>query len=182
MKLKKINILLAATFAGMVTLVGVGCTKDDGPIPSRVSIENVPTISTTIDATTATISMASLGTFAGKFAVSQYFPGTTPPTKIDIVARKGFITGTVVTMTNANVKLFKAGAVTTYPTTFTVTAADIAAMFGTAVALNDVYDFGVDIYVGDKKYEAFPAASTGTGAGVAQSQLFSELARYIAKP
>jgi hypothetical protein len=49
---------------------------------------------------------------------------------------------------NADVANFKAN--------FTVTAAEIATLFGTStLALNDTYDFAPDIYVGSKKYEAF---------------------------
>ena len=103
------------------------------------------------------------------------FPGTTPPTKVDIVVRK--TKGT--TINNNNVKVFKTG-ITTFPTSFTVTAAEIAALFGTAIALGDNYDFAPDIYVGDRKFEAFPATGNGTGAGLNGQPLFGEFARFTA--
>ena len=83
----------------------------------------------------------------------------------------------------SNVKLFKAD-VTTFPTTFTVTAADIATLFGTAsLALNDTYDFGPDIYVGSKKYEAFPITGLANGQGVSGMSAigFGEFVRYSVK-
>ena len=103
--------------------------------------------------------------------MSQYFPGTTPPTKVDIVVRKNG--------SSANVKVFKTG-VTTFPTTFTVTSAEIATLFGVAVALGDTYDFAPDLYVGTRKFEAFPATGVGTGNGVIAMPLFSEFARFSA--
>ena len=48
MKITKINIL-ALAFGGMIAFSG--CGKDDGAIPSRIGIEDVPTLSTSIDPT-----------------------------------------------------------------------------------------------------------------------------------
>jgi hypothetical protein len=75
--------------------------------------------------------------------------------------------------------VFKAG-VTTYPATFTVTAAEIAALFGTPILVGDNYDFASDIYVGDRKFEAFPVTGNGTGAGLNGQPFFSEFARFAA--
>jgi len=173
MKFKKINILLSA-FLG-VAFVFSGCSKDDGPIPERVPITAVPTITTNIDLTgSQTIDLTNLASFAGKFKVDNYFPGTTNPTKVDIVVRKW-----KGTASNANVKVYKAG-VTAFPTNFTVTAAEIAALFGTPITLGDTYDFAPDIYVGDRKFEAFPAVGNGTGAGLNGQPFFGEFARYQA--
>ncbi len=172
MNKRKINLLTAMAFA-LVT-VFTGCSKDDGPIPKRAQVSFVPTISTGIDAgSSATINISTQATFQGKFTASQYFPGTTPPTKMDIVVRKN---GSA-----ANVKLYKAG-VTALPASFTVTAAEIVALFGTALVANDTYDFAPDIYVGDKKYEAFPAVGTANGAGIVNMPLFSQQARYTVRP
>jgi hypothetical protein len=178
MKSKKINILLAVAFGAVLSLGG--CKKDDGPIPSRVTVDAVPTISTNVDATTASLSIAAASSFAGKFTISQYFPGSAVPSKIDIIVRRNAsATGTI---SNANIKTYKLNAVSSYPQTFTVTAAEIQALFGVAFVDKEVYDFGIDFYVGDKKYEAFPAASTGTGAGTAAMPLFGEFARFTVKP
>ena len=170
MKSRKINLLLAFSLGAIIAFSG--CKKDDGAVSERVTINEVPVISTNIDATgSQAIDLLNLAGFAGKFRVSQYFPGTTPPTKVDIVVRKNG--------SSANVKVFKTG-VTTFPTTFTVTSAEIATLFGVAVALGDTYDFAPDLYVGTRKFEAFPATGVGTGNGVIAMPLFSEFARFSA--
>ena len=170
MKSRKINILLALSLGAIIAFTG--CKKDDGAISERVTINDVPAISTSVDATgSQAIDLLNLGAFAGKFKVAQYFPGTTPPTKVDIVVRKNG--------SSANVKVFKTG-VTTFPSTFSVTSAEIATLFGVAVALGDTYDFAPDLYVGTRKFEAFPATGVGTGNGVIAMPLFSEFARFAA--
>jgi hypothetical protein len=175
MKLIKINLLAALVLAAAFTFTG--CTKDDGAIPNRIKIEEVPVITTNLETggTTATIANTNQAAFQGKFKVALFFPDQTPPTKVDVMVRKnGAIT---------NVKLYKAD-VTALPASFTVTAAEIAALFGTTtLALNDTYDFAPDIYVNDKKYQAWPAVGTGTGAGVTgmSSIGFGEYVRFSVK-
>ena len=170
MKIRKTNIFLAASLAALV--IFSGCTKDDGPISNDYSITAVPTISTPIDPTgSQAIDMLNLAAFAGKFKVEQYYPGSTPPTKIDVVVRKN--------ASNSNVKVFKAG-VTSLPAAYTVTAAELATLFGAPLALGDRYDFAPDIYVGDRKFEAFPVTGTGIGTGHNGHPLFSEFARFSA--
>jgi len=170
MKIIKINKLLLASLIAVA--VFTGCEKDDGPISEAYTITAVPTISTPIDPTgSQAIDLLNKAAFAGKFKVEQYFPGTTPPTKIDVVVRKN--------ASNTNVKVFKAG-VTSLPAAYTVTAAEIEALFGATIALGDRYDFAPDIYVGERKFEAFPATGTGIGTGHAGHPLFSEFARFSA--
>jgi hypothetical protein len=113
----------------------------------------------------------NLATFSGKFKVSVYFPGATPPDKVDIVVRKNG--------SNANVKVFKKD-VTTLPYSLTVTSADIAAIFGAAVTLGDTYDFAPDLYVGVNKFEAFPVTGLGNGPGIIAYPLYSDFARFAA--
>lgn len=172
MKIRKISILLAVSLGAIIGFSG--CSKDDGAIPERVSITAVPTITTNIDpASSKSIDLTNPASFAGKFKVDLYFPGTPPPSKVDIVVRKW----NGASANNNNVKVYKAG-VTTFPTNFTVTAAEIATLFGTPIKLGDTYDFAPDIYVGDRKFEAFPAVGNGTGAGLNGQPFFSEFARY----
>lgn len=170
MKIRKLNILLAASI-GLLALAG--CTKNDGAIPKEIGIEDVPTMTTNIDATgSQSINMLNLAGFQGKFKVANIFDGTTNPTKVDIIVRKNG--------SNSNVKVFKTD-ITTFPTTITVTAAEIATLFGAAIALNDTYDFAPNTYVGSKKYEAFtevPGATSGTGTGHNNIPGFSEYARF----
>ncbi|HVG42829.1 MAG TPA: hypothetical protein VM888_14550 [Chitinophagaceae bacterium] len=174
MKLRKINII--TTLALGAVLMFAGCTKDDGPIPKDIGIEDVPAISTNLETggTTATITFNNQAAFQGKFKVSQFFPGTPPPEKVDIVVRKN--------ASAANVKVYKTD-VTTFPTTFTVTAAEIATLFGAPLALNDTYDFAPDIYVGSKKYQAFPAVGLGSGQGITGMSAigYGEFVRYSVK-
>ncbi|MES2329021.1 MAG: hypothetical protein V4539_05415 [Bacteroidota bacterium] len=173
MKIRQISILSAFAFGAIMAFVG--CKKDDGAIPKRVTVDAIPALASTVDPSgSQAIDMLNLASFSGKFKVDLYFPGTTPPQKVDIVVRKNGTAGTA-----SNVKLFKAG-VTSFPAIFTITAADIATLFGAPLALGDNYDFAPDIYVGEKKYEAFPATGYGSGAGVIAMPLNSEFARFSA--
>jgi len=172
MKNRKINIFAALTLGLIIAFAG--CKKDDGGIRSSVVINSVPVVSTKIESSgSQAIDLLNLAGFSGKFKVDLYFPGATPPDKVDIVVRKNG--------SNANVKLLKKD-VTTLPISLTVTSADIAALFGTAVALGDTYDFAPDLYVGVKKYEAFPAigGAVGNGAGPIAYPLYSDYARFAA--
>jgi len=159
MKFRNINIL--SVFALSVIIALTACSKDDGPIPKRVGIEDVPamTMNTEPQKTNNldTIRFGNPGAFAGKFRVAMVFPDQVKPTKVDIVVRKNGAA--------SSVKLYKAD-ITTFPTSFTITAAEIVTLFGAPIALNDNYDFAPDIYVGTKKYEAFPLVGSGNGAGV----------------
>lgn len=159
MKIRNINILTAFVLGAVVAFTA--CSKDDGAIPKRIGIEDVPAMTMNTDPQKLnnldTIRFGNQAAFSGKFKVSMVFPTSAPPTKVDIVVRKN---GSA-----ANVKLYKAD-ITTFPTSFTITAAEIVTLFGAPVALNDTYDFAPDIYVGTKKYEVFPATGLGNGAGV----------------
>jgi hypothetical protein len=149
-----------------------GCKKDDGGVRKSVVIKDVPVVSTKIESTgSQAIDMLNLAGFSGKFKVDIYFPGAKPPDKVDIVVRKNG--------SNANVKVMKKD-VTTLPYSLTVTTADIAALFGVAVALGDTYDFAPDLYVGVNKYEAFPATGLGNGPGIIAYPLYSDFARFAA--
>jgi len=184
MKINKINTLAAFTL-GAISLFW-GCGKDDGALPNRVTVTDVPTVTTNLDPTSPTIinvlNSTTSAAFTGKFSVSNYFPGATPPTKVDIVVRKNNFhpdTNPNGVVDNTNVKLFKAG-VTSLPANFTVTAAEIATLFGAPVQAYDNYDFAPDLYVGDRKFEAFPVTGTGVGTGHAGHPLYSEFARFSA--
>ena len=170
MKNRKINIFAALTLGLMIAFAG--CKKDDGGVRSSVVIKDVPVVSTSIESTgSQAIDLLNLAGFSGKFKVSLYFPGATPPDKVDIVVRKNG--------SNANVKVMKKD-VTTLPYSLTVTSADIAALFGVAVALGDTYDFAPDLYVGVNKFEAFPATGLGNGPGIIAFPLYSDYARFAA--
>lgn len=177
------------TFALGTVITLSGCSKDDGPIPERIGIQEVPVVSMNYEAgnavtLTKTIPIGTAASFTDKFKASLFFPNATAPTKIDIAVRKGNVVSTSATLPvatqipNTNVKMFKVD-ITSLPATFTITAADIVALFG-AISANDVYDFAPDITVNGKKYEAFPAVSYGTGQGPnGMSAIgFGEFVRY----
>lgn len=156
MNFRKINIVTVIAFVSVFALTS--CEKDDGAIPNRVEIEEVPAVTTVMQAggATATITLANQAAFKGDIKLDLFFAGATPPDKIDVVVRKN--------ATNTNVKVYKAN-VTALPATYSIVAQDIVDLFGGALTLNDTYDIGADIYVGAKKYENFPV----TGANQGQS-------------
>jgi len=173
MKSRIMNKILALVLGSAIALTG--CSKDDGAIPKRIAIEDVPVISTNTatGTTSGTITYSNQAAFAGAFKVTLFFTGALPPTNVDVVVRKNAST----------VKLFKADN-PSLPANFTITAAQIVTLFGDTLKLNDTYDFAPDIYVGTKKYEAFPAAAVGNGQGITgMSNLgFGEYVRYSVKP
>ncbi len=156
------------------------CDRNDGFVPKEFTPERVPAPKIVKDATgSAAIDMTNLGSFNGKVNVSLYFPDDIPPQKFDIVIRKN--------NDNTNVRVFQAG-VTSFPTVITITAAQIATLFGTPITLGDNYDVGADVYAQTgKKYEAFPAVGLGYAAafqpdhpGFSPSIRFSAICQYNA--
>src|SRR5688572_3808930 len=144
----------------LAVMVLAGCDKNDGPVPDDVKLERVPQPQIAKNGGSAAIDVLNLGAFQGKFDVGLYFPEDIKPSKMDIVVRKN--------NNNNNIKLLQAD-VTTFPTTFTITAAKLAELFGgVAVALNDNYDIGADVYAqSGKKYEAFPVTGVAYASGIA---------------
>ena len=173
MKLRKINILAALVFA---VISFTACSKDDGAIPKKIGIEEVPAVSTNLEkgGTTDTIAFTNQAAFQGKFKMALFFAGATAPAKVEVAVRKNG--------SNANVKVFKTD-ITTLPATITVTVADITALFGAPLALKDTYDFAPNIYVNSKVYEAFPAVGLGSGQGITGMSAigYGEFVRYSVK-
>ncbi|HMJ47186.1 MAG TPA: hypothetical protein VK498_07630 [Ferruginibacter sp.] len=167
---KILNFLLLST------VFFVGCRKNDARYPFDVAIVRVPYVNVTPDATSSvSIDLTNLATFQGKFNVNLLYPKDISPEKVDVVIRKN--------NDNTNVKIVQAG-ITTFPTgTITITAAQIATLFGAAIKLGDNYDIGTDIYLGGTKYEAFPQG-TGVlaygGTGQANQPGFIPTIRYSA--
>ena len=176
MKFIKSNILTVFALSALIAFTA--CSKDDGAIPERIGIENVPAMTMNIDPQKKdnldTIRFGTTAAFAGKVKVDMIFPTAVKPTKVDIVVRKN---GSA-----SNVKVFKTD-VTSFPASFNVTAAELVTLFGAPLALNDTYDFAPDIYANSKKYEAFPITGAGSGSGVIgmNSIGFYEYARITVK-
>ena len=161
------SILLAAFFV-------TGCSKNDGFVPKDVAIDEVPQPAVVINGGSASIDLTNLAGFQGRFDVKLLYPSGIQPAKMDVVIRKNNV--------NTNIKLVQAG-VTTYPSTITITAAQIVTLFGgAAIVLGDNYDIGVDIYTtSGNKYEAFPVVGAAYGStGVANQPGFSATVRYSA--
>jgi hypothetical protein len=172
MKMKKyisLPVIVAAT------LFFVGCKKNDGFITKEYLdlLDKVPAVTSCVNATgSQAIDLLNLSKFAGKFDVALYFPDEPAPQKIDIVVRKNGL--------NTNVKVYKAG-VTTFPSSYTVTAAELATLFGTAIKLGDTYDFGADVYIANgTKYEVFPLGGIGVAPGPANAPNYCVFARFAA--
>ena len=164
----------------LASILFVGCKKDNGAVPKAVALERVPAPLIVKDATgSAAIDMTNLAGFNGKYNVGLYFPSDIPPSKFDIVIRKN--------NNNGNVKLIQAG-VATFPTSLSITAAQIATLFGAALTLGDNYDVGADVYSqSGKKYEAFPVIGLGYAAafqpdhpGFSSSVRYSAICQYNA--
>lgn len=167
----KKNILFYLLLASVLF---VGCKKDDGSIPKAYTPERVPAPLIVKDATgSASLDMTNLAGFNGKFKISLYFPTDIPPSKFDIVIRKN--------NNNGNIKLIQAD-VSTFPTTLSITAAQIVTLFGSAIVLGDNYDIGADVYSkSGKKYEAFPTIGLGYAAAFQPDHPgFSPSVRYSA--
>jgi hypothetical protein len=161
-------------FSAIVLLAS--CSKDDGAIPERVSIEDVPVVTTNLEngATAATITLSNQAAFEGKLKVALFFADAKPPAKVDVVVRKN---GKA-----SDVKLYKAD-IASLPLSFSIKAADLETLFGKALAVDDTYDFAPDIYVGTKKYEAFPVTGAGAGSGLQGMSAvgFGEYVRFTVK-
>lgn len=158
----------------LASIVFVGCKKDDGFVPKAVALERVPAPLIVKDPTgSASIDLTNLAGFNAKIKVSLYFPNDIPPSKFDIVIRKN--------NNNGNVKILQAG-ITSFPAIISVTAAQIATLFGAPIALGDNYDIGADVYSqSGKKYEAFPVIGLGYAAAFQPDHPgFSPSVRYSA--
>lgn len=170
MKKYIMNVLLFASL-----LVYTGCSKNDGFIDKDYLnlLDGIPVVSVKIDGTgSQAIDLTNLNSFTGKFTVSLNFPDQPAPSKVDVVVRKNGV--------NTSTKLFKA-AVSSFPSTLSITAAQLQTLFGTPIALGDRYDFGVDIYIANgTKYETFPATASGYASGPVNQFNYSQFARFTA--
>jgi len=161
----------------LASTIFAGCEKNDGPIPKAAAPDRIPAPLIVKDPTgSASIDLTNLSAFNGKVNISLYFPNDIAPSKFDIVIRKN--------NNNGNIKVIQAG-VTSFPTTISLTSAQIVTLFG-AVALGDNYEVGVDVYTqSGTKWEAFPAIGLGYAAafqpdhpGFSPSVTFSAICAY----
>lgn len=171
--MKNTRILIQFLVAGMLLLTGcesniIGGLKDDTPI------YKLPSITAHLDPTgSPNIQIADLSAFSGKVLLDRYFKDQPAPDKIDLIVRKNLGKGEAV-------KVVQAG-ITTFPTTVTVTAAQIQSLFGEALKVGDNYDFAPDIYTKDGKFEAFPSHGPGNATSVSGGPGFSSFARFTVR-
>lgn len=167
--MKKQIIISISSFL-MALVLFTGCKKNDGPIP--IDLTRVPTPLVLKSGGDVAIDVVNAAAFKAKFSVGLYFPDDIKPAKFDIVIMKNGNTG--------NVKVFKTD-VTTFPSEFEITAAQIETLFGTPIVLNDSYDIGVDVYTqSGLKLEAFPVTGASYASGVSAQPGASVFVRYTA--
>ncbi len=96
--------------------------------------------------------------YTGKIVVDSYYKDLPTDAKV-VVAMNGNYASTAI-------KTFKTG-VTTFPTTYTVTGAELATLFGkSAILIGDYFEFGLDVQMKDGKwYPAFNPLGVAYGSG-----------------
>jgi len=146
-----------------VSVLFTACKKNDGSISKDYSLDRTPQPQVNKSTGSQAIDVLNLDAFSASYTVGVFNTGDVAPSKMDIVIRKNGL--------NSSVKVLQAG-VTTFPSTFTLTSAQLATLFGTPVVLNDSYDISADVYTqSGKKFEAYPTipgvpSAFGFGSGV----------------
>ncbi len=160
-----------------VSVLFTACKKNDGPIPKSIALDRQdvqPQVTKNASGSQA-IDVLNLNNFSAVVNIGTYTSDV--PVKMDVVVRKNNL--------NSSTKVVQAG-LTTFPTSVTITAAQLEALFGVPVALNDAYDISVDYYTSDsKKYEAYPLipgspSVFGYGSGVSSQPGASLSVQYKA--
>ena len=130
-----------------------GCSKDDGPVPEDVGLIRVPGVTVTIDPSSDKfISPVNPASFKGIVNVDLVFANEKPQS-VDVVIMRN--------KNPAEVKVIQA-AVTSFPTTITVTGQQLITLFGQPITGGASFTFGADIKVATgQTIAAFPATATG---------------------
>jgi hypothetical protein len=171
-EMKNTKRIIQFLVAGMLLLTGceskiIGGLKDDTPV------YKIPSITAHLDATgSPNIQISNLSGFSGKVILDRYFKDQPGPDKVDLVVRKNLANGSAVKVVQADI--------TTFPTTVTVTAAQIQSLFG-ELKVGDNYDFAPDLYTKDGKFEAFPSRGPGNANSVSGGPEFSSFARFTVR-
>jgi hypothetical protein len=154
----------------LLALFFVSCRKEDNPKLPDLTRVPVPII--TKDATgDDVISGQNPEAFSGKFVVDMFFETDVRPEKIDVVVIKND--------DKTNVKTIQAG-VTTFPTTISVTGAQLTTLFGEPIVAGDNFEIGADITIHGQTFQAFPTVGNAYGAGVAAQPGASTSILYLA--
>src|ERR1700761_4445990 len=158
------------TYSFLALLLIVSCRKGDNPrLPTSA---RVPAPLLTVDPTgDPTIAVQNADAFNGKFKVALYFPDVKPQ-KFDIVVIKN--------NDITNVKTIDAN-VTSFPSTFTITGAQLHTLFGAAIVLGDSFTIGANVTAQDGTvYLAFPPVGTAYGSGILAQPGFSPTVTFAA--
>lgn len=135
-----------------ITLLGA-CRKSDNPNIPELTRVPVPLITVDEEAD-ITISKDDPAAFKGKFVVDNYFKEGSKPKKLDIVIIKNGDNSTVVPFKDD---------VTTFPTTFDITGAQLVDLFG-SVDLGDEFTIGANVTTeSGEVFEGFPNAKDARG-------------------
>ncbi|ADQ17576.1 hypothetical protein [Leadbetterella byssophila] len=167
--MKSTKIFIQMIVAGALLLGG--CKAKFIGLDPSVEIYKVPGVTAKVDGNAA-ITLSDLNSFSGKVLVDLYFKDQPGPDKVDIVVRKNLQGG-------GNVKVLQEG-VTSFPSTITVTAAQLQSLFG-ELKVGDTYDVAPNIYTSDGKFEAFPANGPGTATSVTGAPGYSAFARFTVR-
>jgi hypothetical protein len=155
----------------LLPLVFAACRKsDDTKIPELTKVP-VP-LFTKVASTNQVISAQNPTSFNAQFTVDLYYKDGPAPQKFDIVVIKNGVA--------SSVKTLQAG-VTSFPTTISITGAQLATLFGAPVVVGDKFDIGADVTASNGQvYQAFPSVGTGYGSGVNNQPGASTFIRYEA--
>jgi len=133
-----------------------GCRKDDNPRVPDFQKVPLPLI-TLAEGSGDKIPVSDPSTFNSTVIVDNYFKNGEQPKQFDLVVIKN---GDL-----ANPKLLQ-GAITTFPTNFTITGQQLTDLFGTIV-LDDEFTIGADVTTLDgKTFNAFPADGIAYAPGI----------------
>jgi hypothetical protein len=166
------KIIIFSLYLFSVATVFNSCRKEDNTkLPKGLARFPTPQL-VKVAGSDQVISAVNPASFTGKFTVAMYFPSDVPPQKYDVVVIKND--------DKTNVKLIQAN-VTTFPSTITVTGAQLLTLFGGTIALGDRFDFGADVTTAEGiKYEAFPVTGASYAAGISAQPGGSPILRYSA--
>lgn len=151
----KLSIIYSFLLAAIVVS---GCRKDDNAMVPDLQKVPIPLL-TLADGAEVKIPGGEPSTFTTTFDVDTYFKNGELPEHLDVVVVKNGV--------KSNPKVIQA-AVTTYPTTITLTGQQLIDLFGEEIGLGDAFDIGADVFTKDgKKFEAFPILGETYAPGIA---------------
>jgi hypothetical protein len=148
-----------------------GCRKDDNPKVPDFEKVPVPLI-TLAEGSETKISGDDPTSFSSSVVVDTYFKFGEMPKHYDLVVIKNG--------DKSNPKVIQS-AISTFPTTVTITGQQLIDLFGDPIELGDAFDIGADVFTLDgKKYDAFPQGAITYAPGIADLPGSSTGVRFAA--